>query len=104
MRQILVNEADARRKTLAGPGMPACPNPSPLEHLLIERIVACGLQVTHYERLIEHNSNKGVGLDQAAWMHKKADMANRRYLSAIKTLAQVRRLQVPLSVQVNVAA
>ncbi len=104
MRQILVNEADALRKTLAGPGMPACPNPSPLEQLLIERIVACGLQVTHYERLIEHNSGKGIGLDQAAWMHKKADMANRRYLSAIKTLAQVRRLQVPLSVQVNVAA
>jgi autonomous glycyl radical cofactor GrcA len=30
-------------------------------------------------------------------------MANRRYLSAIKALAQVRRLQVPLNVQVNVA-
>ena len=87
MHQIMVNEADARRKTLAGPGMPACPNPSPLEKLLIE-----------------HNSGKGIGLDQAAWLHKKADMANRRYLSSIKTLAQVRRLQLPLSVQVNVAA
>jgi hypothetical protein len=97
MRQIVANEAETRRKTLAGP------NPSPLETLLIERIVACGLQVAQYERLIEINSSKGVGLDQAAWMHKKADMANRRYLSAIKALAQVRRLQVPMNVQVNVA-
>jgi len=99
MRQILANEAKAKRKELAGPSAP-----SPLETLLIERIVACGFQVSHYERLIEHNSGKGIGLDQAAWLHKKADMANRRYLSAIKTLAQVRRLQLPLSVQVNVAA
>jgi hypothetical protein len=70
----------------------------------LERVIACGLQVTHSERLIEHNRGKGIGLDQAAWLHKKADVANRRYLSAIKALAQVRRLQVPLSVQVNVAA
>ncbi len=98
VREIVANEARDKRKALAGP------NPTPLEALLVERIVACHLQVSHYERLIASSARSSIGLDQAAWLHKKADMANRRYLSSIKTLAQVRRLQVPLSLQVNIAA
>jgi len=98
LRQAMENAADARRKMLMGP------EATPLEMLLIERVVVCGLQLAYYERLIAKNSRKDVQMNQAVWMQKQADLANRRYLSAIKTLAQVQRLQVPLSVQVNIAA
>ena len=96
LRQILVNEALEKRREVAGE------NPTPLESLLAERVVACQLQVAHYERIIASNHKAGVSIDQAAWMHRKADGAHKRLLSSVKALAQVRRLHLP-AVQINVA-
>ena len=71
-----------------------------LERLLIERIIVCWLQL-HY---LESNCARDMG-DRTwaaeAWCQKRLDRAHKRYLSAIKTLAQVRRLQIPV-MQVNI--
>lgn len=79
----------------------AGPNPSGLEQLLVDRIAACWLQMAHADTLyagnLETANNRTI-----EHLEERRDRAHRRYLSAIKALAQVRRL--PLSmVQVNVA-
>jgi hypothetical protein len=83
------------RSTLAGPA------PTPLESLLVERIIVCWLQVHYADTVYAQNMGKlspqGNELQQ-----RRQDRAQRRYLTAIKALAQVRRLLVPV-VQVNIA-
>jgi hypothetical protein len=93
--EILQREAAAKWKEIAGP------SPTPLEALLVERIVVCWLQVNQYERIEAERLKKGMSVEQSLFVQKRLDMAHRRYLSAIKALAQVRRLQLP-SVQVNI--
>jgi hypothetical protein len=43
-----------------------------------------------------------VTLQQGEYFQRRQDRAHRRYLSAIRSLAAVRRLQVPTAVQVNI--
>lgn len=75
--------------------------PSLLETLLIERIVACWLHLNYAEVLYAQNMQH-LDYRQAAFHLKRMESAQRRYLQAIKGLAQVRRLLGP-AVQVNVA-
>jgi hypothetical protein len=81
-------------------------NPTPLEAVLAERIVSCWMLVELMEALNAGWYNRDVqdrvGPDYMLQMMKLQDGANRRYLAAIKTLAQVRKLQAnTLAVQVN---
>ena len=88
-------EAAALRRELAGPDSP------PLERLLVARIVACWLYL-HYA---EARYAQGLGqltMTQGEYHQRTIERADRRYLAAIKALAQVRRLPIP-SVQVNIA-
>lgn len=78
----------------------AGPSPTPLERLLVERIVASWLQTYHYDILCAQAGN--ITIDQGDYMQRRQDRAHKRYLSAIKSLAVVRRLLRP-SVQVNIA-
>jgi len=69
-----------------------------LEALLAERIVACYLEVNYFDFYI---TSRYEGWNAPALFLKRQDSAHKRYLSAIKALAQVRRLQLPM-VQVNI--
>lgn len=77
------------------------PTPSPIERLLVDRVVTCWLHVSYLEtRWVQ--SWRG---DAKAREHvdRLLGQANRRYVAAIKTLAVVRRLAIPV-VQMNLAS
>ena len=95
-QEALERKAKALRSELAGQA------PSPLEALLVERIIACWLQLNYVETL--HAQRLQGELSWKATDHYQdwLDHAHRRYLTAIRTLAQVRKLLVPV-VQVNIA-
>jgi hypothetical protein len=76
-------------------------NPTPLERLLVDRIVLCWLHL-HYAENIYVQAMHELTITQATYHQRRLSLAQSRYLSAIRTLAQVRRLQVP-AVQINVA-
>jgi hypothetical protein len=89
----LAHKMDQMRLELAGP------NPTPLEQQLVRRITLCWLQVNYLEALLANNMEEPLVVEHYS---KRIEVAHRRHLSAIKALAQVRRLQLP-SLQVNIA-
>lgn len=76
------------------------PNPSPLESLLVERIVSTWLHLHHLE--LTYCDRKDLTLDLGNYYQRSIARAQRNYLSAIKALAHVRKLALP-AVQVNFA-
>jgi hypothetical protein len=94
VREGLRCKMEALRAELAGP------TPTPLERLLVQRNVACWLHLYNLE--MTYNSKDGMSLELAAHYQRCIDRAHKRYLSAIKTLAVVRKLAVPV-LQVNIA-
>jgi hypothetical protein len=76
--------------------------PTPLERLLVDRVVACWLQVQHADKCMAGLEADQHRLAQGEYNRQRQDRAHQRYLSAIKTLAQVRRLQLP-TLRVNIA-
>jgi hypothetical protein len=88
-------QLDAMRSDLGGA------NPSPLELLLIDRVCVCWLQLHFFEVQVTL-APETDSLEQLTFRQKQADGANRRYLSSIKALAQVRKLQLP-TLQINMA-
>ena len=68
----------------------AGPDPSPLESLLVERIVACWLQVGYADAAVAQAGD--VSIKQADFARKRQDSAHKRYLTAIGALAMVRKL------------
>jgi hypothetical protein len=93
-REALARKLELLRAELAGP------DPTPVERLLVERIVACWLQVQDAD--IRYAQAKNLSIDWGEYYQRRMDRAHRRYLSALKTLALVRRLAVPV-LQVNIA-
>ena len=83
------------RKELGGPA------PSPLEQMLVERIICCWLQVNEADRSFRTREGGGT-LAQGEYWQRRLDRAHRRFLQSIKALAQIRKLLGP-NVQVNVA-
>lgn len=75
-------------------------NPSILETLLIERILTCWLEVQYYDTLYAQNMRE-LTLRQGDYHQRRQDRAHTRFLSAVKSLAVIRRLQLPV-VQVNI--
>jgi hypothetical protein len=78
----------------------AGPNATPVERLLAERIALCWLSVHDAE--IRFAQSKDLSWKQVEFWQRRIDASHRRYLSAIKTLATVRKLAVP-ALQVNIA-
>ena len=88
-------------------------NPTPLETLLVERIVSAWLVVEAQEALLNAQLKRGSEVKRCPPSYLKfmigwLDSAHRRYLAAIKSLAQVRRLQsntpgVQFNTQINVS-
>lgn len=94
-REAIQRQARAMRAELGGD------QPSPLERLLVDRIVLCWLSA-HYAEIIYAQNMKELSLAGTESHQKRIDRAHRRYLGAITALAQVRRLQLP-TMQVNIA-
>jgi hypothetical protein len=93
-KEMMSFQLESMREEVAGS------SPSPLERLLAERVVACWLQVQLFEGLYVQNIGN-LTLKQADYYQKRLDRAHRRHLSAIKTLAQIRKLGP--AVQINIA-
>jgi hypothetical protein len=79
----------------------AGPDPTPLERLLADRVAACWLQLHYYEAILAQSLGN-MTIAQGHYQQRRIDSAHRRYLAAIKTLALVRKLAVPV-LQVNIA-
>ncbi len=95
--EAVKKKLETMRREIAGP------NPSPLERLLVERIVLCWVQVQYQD------ARAGMMLQQPSYSisslehrTREAERAERRYIQAIKALATVRRLALP-TLQVNLA-
>jgi hypothetical protein len=86
----LKSTMDYLRSSLAGP------EPRALERLLTDRIICCWAQV--YECDL-----RALSGSESAFDVRRQDSAHRRFLSACKTLAVVRKLALPLRVDVNLA-
>jgi len=75
----------------------------PLEQLLVDRVVACWLQVQYADAIYAQNARKGeVTWTDGDYYQRCQDRAHRGYLWAIRSLAQVRRL-LASTIQVNIA-
>jgi len=76
--------------------------PTPLERLLVEQIVVCWLQTAYIDHLAAGFQGKPGTFREGEYWQQAQERASRRYLAAIRALAQVRRLLAP-AVQVNIA-
>jgi hypothetical protein len=77
-------------------------NPTLLERLLVDRVVAGWLALTYAEANYHQNLTKGLSHEESDHLQRRIDRTHRRYLAAIRSLATVRRLLVP-TLQINVA-
>ena len=97
-QEILEREVQALRRQLQGA------NPSPLESLLADRICTCWLAVQHAELI----ASKRLSPQRCALSNveeNRLDKVHRRFLSAIRELARVRKLLTPeQKLQINVGA
>jgi len=94
VRETLPHTLEALRVELGGG------YPSPLERLLVERIAATWLQLHYFETLYAQNISNPT-IVQSEFHQKRIDRAHRRHLSAVKTLAQIRKMGP--AVQINIA-
>jgi hypothetical protein len=94
-REALLTKLQAMRAELAGS------NPTPVEQLLVERVVACWLQVQDADVRYAQRQKEATWREAEFGM-ERMDRAHRRFLSAVRTLALVRKLALPV-LQVNIA-
>jgi hypothetical protein len=98
-QNLLFKEALIRKLALLQAEL-AGASPTPLERLLVGRVVACWLHLYHLELM--YASQEKMSLELGMYYQRSLDRAHKRYLSAIKTLALVRKLALPV-LQVNIA-
>jgi hypothetical protein len=94
-KELLKRQLAAMREEVAGE------DPSPLERLLAERVVATWLQIQLFEGLYAAGMYKSMSVNQGSYQQKRLDRAHRNHLSAIRMLAQIRKLGP--AVQINIA-
>jgi hypothetical protein len=93
-KELLKHQLESMRIEVAGD------NPSPLERLLAERVVATWLQVQLFDAFYAFGLKSGT-ISQDEHRQKRLDRAHRRHLSAIRTLVQIRKMGP--AVQINIA-
>ena len=94
-REALCRKVEALRSELAGPDC------TPLERVLVDRIVLCWLHA-HYADAIYAQDMGDATFQLGDYRQRRQDRTHRRLLSAVRTLALVRRLGLP-AMQVNIA-
>lgn len=93
-RQRFLDEAKAlRARLIEGTS-------SPLEELLVERIVVCQTALTTYELKLAGTTSGSIA--ELEFLQRRVDLAHRRLLAAVESLARVRRARLG-GVQVNIA-
>ena len=94
-KELMEHQLAAMRKEIAGE------NPSPLERLLAERVVATWLQIQLFESIYASSVYQNMTIAQGNYYQKRLEQTYKRHLSAIRTLAQIRKLGP--AVQINIA-
>jgi hypothetical protein len=95
-REAILAKLESLRAELGGA------TSTPLERLLIERVVATWLQLAIFEA--GHAQQKNPTLEVDEHLQKRIDRAHRRHLSAMKSLALVRRLLIAPRSPISIAA
>jgi hypothetical protein len=93
-QEAIARKIEAVRTELAGP------DPTPVTWLLAGRAAICWWLVNWYENAVQDCDRMSIA--QANHHQLKIDRAHSRFLSAVRTLAQVRKLALP-ALQVNIA-
>ena len=93
-KESLQRKLELLRDELAGPST------TPLERLLVDRVVTCWLHLHHLE--VIYANKESMPLAVGTYYERSISAAQKRYLAAIKTLALVRKQAVPV-LQVNIA-
>jgi hypothetical protein len=93
-REALLRKLELMRSQLAGT------DPTPLERLLVDRVLIGWLAL--HEAEVGYERAGSLTIAQADFYRRRLDSLHRRFLSAIRTLATVRRLAVPI-LRVNLA-
>lgn len=93
-KEGVLSKMDQLRTELAGD------NSNALERLLVDRILLCWLALHLTE--LRRAGAKDVTWKQDQYWERHFDSCQKRYLSAIKALATIRKLALP-AVQVNIA-
>jgi hypothetical protein len=93
VRKSITKKMDAIAAGLAGA------DPTPIERLLAERAAFCWLVLWKYEHHLANATDLAAKREE--FHHRRIDAAHRRYLSSLRTLAQIRKLALP-AVQVNI--
>ena len=70
-------------------------NPSPLEQLLVERVVATWLQLYYADAVYAQANKPGVFQSLLQNLQRRQESAQRSHLAAIKQLAVIRKLLTP---------
>jgi hypothetical protein len=99
IKEATVVQAERLALELAGE------NPTPLEVVLAERVASLWILTELQEALMAafyYNKSGHAPVGAALQMARLHESAHRRYLAAIRTLAQVQKLQGPSRVQVNI--
>jgi hypothetical protein len=96
-KELIRCQLEAIREQIAGK------NSSALERLLSERVVVTWLEVQFFEALYAKNM-RNLTIAQVEHHQKRLDRAHRRHLSAIRELAQMRKLLKGTTItQINIA-
>ena len=77
---------------------------SPLERLLIERVAACWLSINYGEVHLAQLRQRNAPAPQLNVVERFLDRAHNRHLSAVKQLAQVRKLLTPPRSPIEIAS
>lgn len=94
IREAVLRKLDEMRTELSGL------NASAVEKLLVERVLATWLHLHHLEAV--YASKESMSLPLGLYYQKTISAAQKRYLSSLKGLAEVRKLALP-TLQVNIA-
>ena len=97
LRECLLRRAEALREELAGPA------PSPVERLLVERVVACWMQMAYFDALEAQSLGTEAKPRLAAYRAKRQEQAHRMYLTSLAALTTLRKLlpTSPMKVQTS---
>lgn len=95
LRLATTRKVEQIERDLAGP------DPTPMERLLAERAAICWLDMYSCQQSAEAMQG-GISLAQATYQQRRIDAAHRRFLSAVRSLAVVRKLKLPnLKVEID---
>jgi len=87
LRECLLRQAAALRKELAGP------SPSPVEKLLVERVVTCWMQMAYFDAIEAQSlGNDDAKPRLAVFRAKRQEKAHRMYLTSLAALTTLRKL------------